>query len=105
MKTKMLRFAFCAAIMLGFGPGLRAQGDAPVVVFSEPGFPSADTAAVSADQLAKMVPGARVAMAEQLKAELARSEMKLLVLGYGSVFPENSWQLPSSGASVPGWTV
>jgi len=91
MKTKMLRFAFCAAIMLGFGPGLRAQGDAPVVVFSEPGFPSADTAAVSADQLAKMVPGARVAMAEQLKAELARSEMKLLVLGYGSVFPENSW--------------
>src|SRR5256885_7022891 len=91
MKTKMLRFVFCAAIVLGFGRGLRAQGDAPVVVFGEPGFPSADTAAVSADQLAKIVPGARVATAEQLKAELARSEMKLLVLGYGSAFPENSW--------------
>src|SRR5260221_6360526 len=91
MKTKTLRFVFCAAIVLGFGPGLRAQGDAPVVVFGEPGFPTADPAAVSADQLAKIVPGARVATAEQLKAELARSEMKLLVLGYGSAFPENSW--------------
>src|SRR5882762_11375208 len=91
MKTKMLRFVFCAAIVLGFGPGLRAQGDSPVVVFGEPGFPTADTAAVSADQLAKIVPGARVATAEQLKAELARSEIKLLVLGYGSAFPENSW--------------
>src|SRR2546430_17344793 len=91
MKTKTVRFVFCAAIVLGFGPGLRAQGDAPVVVFSEPGFPTADTAAVSADQLAKIVPGARVATAEQLKVELARSEMKLLVLGHGSAFPENSW--------------
>src|SRR2546421_5016329 len=91
MTTKTLRFVCYAAIMLGFGRGLRAQGDAPVVVFSEPGFPTEDTAAVSADQLAKIVPGARVATAEQLKAELARSEMKLLVLGHGSAFPENSW--------------
>jgi len=91
MKIKMLRFVFCAAIALGLGPALWAQSDAPAVVFSEPGFPTADTAAVSADQLAKIVPGARVATAEQLKAELARSETKLVVLGYGSAFPENSW--------------
>src|SRR2546430_16938662 len=102
MKTKMLRFVFCAAIVLGFGPGLWGQGDAPVVVFGEPGFPSADTAAVSADQLAKIVPGARVARAEQLKAELARSEMKLLVLGYGSAFPENSWETFSAFFAVVG---
>src|SRR5256885_11109719 len=91
MKTKMLRFVFCAAIVVSFGHAWWGQGEAPVVVFGEPGSPTADTAAVSADQLAKIVPGARVATAEQLKAELARSEMKLLVLGYGSAFPENSW--------------
>src|SRR5260221_6824059 len=90
MKTKMLRFVFGAAIVLGLGPALWAQSDAPIVVFGEPGFPSADTAAVSADQLAKIVPGARVATAEQLKAELARSGMKLLVLGYGSGLPGKS---------------
>src|SRR5690349_18912851 len=91
MKMKTLRFVLCAAVVLGFGPVLWAQSDATVIIFSEPGFPSADTAAVSADLLAKIVPGAHVAAAEQLKAELARSETKLLVLSYGSAFPENSW--------------
>src|SRR5689334_18916669 len=91
MRMKTLRFVFCAAVVLGFGPALRAQSDATVVVFSEPGFPNADTAAVSADLLAKIVPGGRVATAEQLKTELAHSETKLLVLSYGSAFPENSW--------------
>jgi len=91
MKMKTLRFVLCAAIVLGFGPVLWAQSDATVVVFSEPGFPNADTAAVSADLLAKIVPGAHLATAEQLKTELAHSETKLLVLSYGSAFPENSW--------------
>jgi hypothetical protein len=90
MKKRM-RFALCAALALGWGHAARAQGDAATVVFSEPGFPTADTAAMSMDQLTKLVPGARTASTDQLKTELARSETKLLVLGYGSAFPENSW--------------
>ena len=89
--NKMLRFALCAAFVLGLGQMSQAQSEAPAVIFSEPGFPAADTAPVQTDQLTKLVPGARVASADQLKAELARAETKLLVLAYGSAFPENSW--------------
>src|SRR5438876_6202327 len=88
---KLMRFALCATLSLGFGHAMQAQGDAAVVLLSEPGFPTADTAPIPPDQLTKMVPGARTSSADQLKAELDRSDAKLLVMAYGSAFPENSW--------------
>jgi hypothetical protein len=62
-----------------------------VVVFSEPGFPSADSAAPSAHQLEIGLPGARFVPADQLTTGLKDSGARLLVLPYGSAFPEQSW--------------
>jgi hypothetical protein len=61
------------------------------VVLSEPGFPSADTAAPSASQLAESLPGARFAGVAKIAALLNDPSTRLLVLPYGSAFPEESW--------------
>jgi hypothetical protein len=79
---------FCAA-----GPGsLSAQDNmSGLVLFSEPGFPAADSAAPSAPQLAAMFPGAQSATLDQLPPALNASSARLLVLPYGSAFPEDAW--------------
>ena len=61
------------------------------VVFSEPGFPAADSASPSSQQLAAMVPGAQLANVDQLSTLLAAPATRLLVLPYGSAFPEEAW--------------
>src|SRR2546427_9545167 len=58
--NKMFRFALCAAFVLGLVQMSLAQSESPVIVFSEPGFQTADTPPVQTDQLTKLVPGARV---------------------------------------------
>src|SRR5262249_30722463 len=88
---KFLLFAACAITALAIADPALGQNASPVVVFSEAGFPSADTATISPDKLPKLVPGARMATAEQLKTELANSETMLFVLPYGSAFPEAAW--------------
>jgi len=70
---------------------LAQSGHSDVVVFSEPGFPIADSAAPSAQQMADLFGGARVASAGQLAAALSSESSRLLVLPYGSAFPEESW--------------
>ena len=60
-------------------------------VLNEPGFPAADTAAPSAAALAAAFPQARFASAEQLPAALEDANTRLLVLPYGSAFPEKAW--------------
>ncbi len=71
---------------------LFAQADRPeVLVFAEPGFPAADSATPSPQQLAAMLPGAQVADAGHLQGALAASATRLLVLPYGSAFPEEAW--------------
>jgi hypothetical protein len=62
-----------------------------VVVFSETGFPSADSSAPSQSQLKSTLPGAAFVSLEQLKPALAASSTKLLVLANGSAFPETEW--------------
>lgn len=62
-----------------------------VVLFSEPDFPSADSAQVSPSQLAAMLPGARPADAARLADALSAPSVRLLVLPYGSAFPEEAW--------------
>ncbi len=61
-----------------------------IVVFSEPGFPSADSAGPTPQQLAAILPGAQLAGIDQLSAALA-TPPQLLVLPYGSAFPEGPW--------------
>src|SRR5271155_5913188 len=60
------------------------------VVFSEAGFPAADTAGPPS-QLSSLFPGARFAASAQLGALLGDPATRLLVMPYGSAFPEGSW--------------
>lgn len=71
---------------------LSAQEFTESVVFHETGFPSADSAAPSDEQLARLLPGARLAAAKELLASLGAPTTKLLVLPYGSAFPEEAWE-------------
>lgn len=88
---KLLLFALCAVTPLLGAATAFGQRVPPIVVFGETGFPTTDTAVIPADQLPRLFPSARMASAEQLKTELANSETKLLVLPYGSAFPESAW--------------
>jgi hypothetical protein len=61
------------------------------VVLSEPGFPAADTVAPSAKQMAALFPGARFTVVGKIAPLLSDQTTRLLVLPYGSAFPEESW--------------
>jgi hypothetical protein len=62
-----------------------------VVVLNEAGFPTADSAVPSMQKLESALPGARFASADQLTAALQDHSVRLLVLPYGSSFPEARW--------------
>jgi hypothetical protein len=83
-------FVFCFLIFLITCLQIFAQTP-PIVVFRESGFPSADSAVASFQQLSELVPGARQASVEQLSAQLSDPGTALLVLPYGSAFPEQAW--------------
>ena len=59
-------------------------------MFSEAGFPAADSESPSSQQLSLAFSGASFADAEHLSSSLS-SPARLLVLPYGSAFPESSW--------------
>jgi Beta-galactosidase len=61
------------------------------VVLSEAGFPSADSAFPSTHQLELLLPDAQFAPASKLGPLLKGSTARLLVLPYGSAFPEEAW--------------
>ena len=84
--------SICLAVaLLGIGAAARATEGPSVLVFSEPGFPAADSAPPTEAQLAKLLPEAERVRARQLASRLARLTTRLLVLPYGSAFPEASW--------------
>src|SRR5215468_11872760 len=81
--------ALCLGGCVGFAVLSAAQTSSRTVVFSEAGFPSADsTGSIEATSL---LPGAQGANADQLPALLRSPETQLLVLPYGSAFPEAAW--------------
>ena len=85
-------FAAATVLLLFSQYALLAQPDrSAVVIFSEPGFPSADSAGATAQQLSAMLSGAQQVGAEQLRAAVSAPEARLLILPYGSAFPEESW--------------
>lgn len=83
-------FLICLALLLACATPLFGQ-DAAVVVFSDSGFPAADTASPSAPQLQSLFSGAQFVSVEQLKTTLSAPGTRLLVLPYGSAFPEEVW--------------
>ncbi|MBI3483648.1 MAG: hypothetical protein HY012_00640, partial [Acidobacteria bacterium] len=91
---------FCAVRVAAQAPpkaqASQQKAQPPVVVFWEEGFPVADTAAAARADFAAVVPDSFFASAEQLADALARAETRLLVLPFGSAFPEEHWQTISA---------
>jgi hypothetical protein len=86
-------FLACLVALLAGTATLAAQSNSPsTVVLSEPGFPTADSAAPPPGALEAALPGARFASADQLGAALEPPSTRLLVLPYGSSFPEAAWE-------------
>ena len=89
---KALIRALCLFVLFVPTSFLSAQTPSRVVVFSEPGFPAADSANPSSAQLEQLFAGAQFASVGQLPTMLGSPENRLLVLPYGSAFPEDAWQ-------------
>ena len=82
------------SIAIGVAPSYGA-GQVPVVapstvVFWESNFPAADTAAPSPAQIETLIPGAKFSGDDELQKSLALDSTWLLVLPYGSAFPEDA---------------
>src|SRR6266704_3159806 len=91
--TSLALVLACCSSSLSFlvKPGRAQETAAPVVVLSEAGLPSADSPAFPEKQLETALLGARFASAKELDSLLAESSTRLLVLPYGSAFPEENW--------------
>ncbi len=88
---KKLRAFLSVAILLSLGEALAAERFSSAVLFVESCFPAADSAAPSPQQLEALLPGAHLASADQLGLLLQDPATRLLVLPYGSAFPEIAW--------------
>ena len=62
-----------------------------VVIFQEPGFSSADSAAPSAQYLRALLPGSTLANLDSFETFLNDPSTRLCILPYGSAFPEDAW--------------
>ncbi|QNI33693.1 hypothetical protein H7849_07140 [Alloacidobacterium dinghuense] len=84
--TRSLRFLlFC---FLGISC---ARAASHTVVFFEPGFPSADSPVVTEDVLHSAFADAEFAGAHQIVSALEKPETHLLVMPFGSAYPEAAW--------------
>jgi len=72
-------------------PVLAQETASAVVVLKETDLPAADSPAFPQPQLERALPGARFASAKELESLLRESSTRLLVLPYGSTFPEENW--------------
>jgi hypothetical protein len=79
------KFLFFSALLLALIPTASAQSG--TVIFREPGFPTADSAPAP-DSLLHALSDAQLASTAELKDRL--NSAKLLVLPYGSAFPEDA---------------
>ena len=79
-----------AALFFLFPLSTMAQSTASTVIFWEQGFPASDTTAPDHPALAAL-PDSGFAGAQELAGRLASADTKLLVLPYGSAFPEEAW--------------
>ena len=81
-------FRFLLPVVLALLP---ARSFAATVVFWQPGFPAADSPAPNEAGLRAAFAGAEFADVGQLPQALAAADTELLVLPYGSAWPEADW--------------
>jgi hypothetical protein len=86
-----LKFALASLAILAVSSLIHAQDPAAIVIFEEPSFPSADTTARVNLSWTTLLPGAQISTADQLPSHLQNAHSKLLILPYGSAFPETAW--------------
>jgi hypothetical protein len=81
------------AVLLMVAGTVSAQMPAnnPTIIFWEDGFPATDTASVTRAELAAALPSAAFVGAQVLPQALGQSSTRLLVLPFGSSFPEENW--------------
>ena len=89
---KLLTLAILATFLATPNALLSAQDMGGTVVFSEPGFPASDSATPSPQQLETLFHGSKLVGTDQLREALGSPSTRLLVLPYGSAFPEEDWQ-------------
>lgn len=80
-----------AVVLLAGLPQLNSQSYKDVVILQETGLPAADTTAPSATMLHTLFPDAQFTSAAELPTRLSNADSRLLVLPYGSAFPEDAW--------------
>jgi hypothetical protein len=88
---KLFVFAAIPLLMLAGGNVYGQSEQRRVVVFAEAGFPAAESGAPSAQQTAALFASAAVSDRNHLRDELGEPSTRLLVLPYGSAFPEDCW--------------
>src|SRR5579872_1711586 len=89
---KILIFAILASFFVVRNTLLSAQDMSGITVFSESGFPASDSTAPTSEQLGKLFHGSRLVGADQLREALDSPSTRLLIMPYGSAFPEDAWQ-------------
>jgi hypothetical protein len=92
---RIIRWASFLLVLSFVSSGVALRSEAQdlsgVVVFSETAFPAADSAVASRDQLSTLLPAAHFVTADELGGALENSNTHLLVMPYGSAFPEPDW--------------
>ena len=81
----------CILSFISPSPASAIDTSSAIAVFREPGFPTADFAAISPEDLSGLFRSAQFATVDQLPTQLQAQTTRLLVLPYGSAFPENAW--------------
>src|SRR5579864_8779286 len=89
--SRLIAVAIVALFPLVSHPALLSQDMSGAAVFTATSFPSADSVAPSTAQLARLFPAAKMITADQLPEVLTAASTRLLVLPYGSAFPEDAW--------------
>jgi hypothetical protein len=92
MKNKTVLILLLSVLFLGSMIPMSVHAATGVVVFSSANFPAVDTARPVAAQIESLFPGSSFASVSELKTALGASETRLLVLPYGSAFPEDAWE-------------
>jgi len=85
----LLRLLLIVVVCGSLEPALRAQDH--TVVFVQPGFPAADAGQIPESALTQGIQEAHLVNAAQLDDALASPQTDLLVLPYGSAYPEAAW--------------
>jgi len=95
LLSVVLLASLCASFHAFAQTAANLSPDTATVIFSEPNFPTGDTAALSSTDLSSSVTGSQVVDADHLSSALSAPATKVFIIA-GSAFPEEAWPAISS---------